>query len=203
MPDRNSMALRDALWEFRRQQMHYWGYCKAFVVLQNAMIDGIVEQRPKSHKQLTEVPGIKGGRADKYGKGILELVAAFDPVNGPRRHEAPTGASAAAAKRRKAKEAKDARTALAALAALAAESDEEGAFEEEVVGVAVGVVKEEDGEVMEAFSAEAVVERRTEAKAGRAARAAARAAAAAALPPAPATPSPRKRTRAHAAGELE
>ena len=84
-------GLREALKSFRSTQAKTAGI-SAFIVFSNATLEAVAQSRPNSIAALTDIKGVGKTTLEKYGSGLLEVVAKFASQGSARPAPQPTAA---------------------------------------------------------------------------------------------------------------
>ncbi len=78
--DQPDDGLREALKSFRSAQAKTAGI-SAFIVFSNATLEAVAQARPNLISDLTQIKGIGKTTLEKYGAGLIEVVASFSARN--------------------------------------------------------------------------------------------------------------------------
>jgi ATP-dependent DNA helicase RecQ len=89
--DQPDDGLREALKSFRSAQAKTAGI-SAFIVFSNATLEAVAQSRPASITALSEIKGIGKTTLEKYGLGLLDVVAKFSTRDSMQENSMPTKA---------------------------------------------------------------------------------------------------------------
>jgi HRDC domain/RQC domain/RecQ zinc-binding len=89
--DQPDDGIREALKSFRSAQAKTAGI-SAFIVFSNATLEEVAQSRPSSITDLSAIKGIGKTTLEKYGSGLLEVVARFSARDSVQENSTPTKA---------------------------------------------------------------------------------------------------------------